>query len=109
MITSNDVAGKFQEFLDAYREFRQENGLTKDVDNIFEICTGLADKNGRICRQVKHVEREDPKPDFPQGLLESMSGYLFYMIMILSKYDLSLNEGIIGELEEAVKQYGEDE
>ena len=105
MKTAVDVAVAFDYFLQTYYAFRKDNGLTKNIDNGFEICTALTDKNGRIARQVKHAERNDHKADWPIGMTEAMSGYLFYMIMLLRKYDITISKGIVKELESSLSQY----
>lgn len=100
-----NVADAFDDFLKAYRKFREDNGLTKPVGNIFEICTSMTDKHGRICRQIKHFERNDAKEDWPIAVVEAFSGYVVYMHMILDKYNLSVHDGMVKELQSAMTQY----
>ena len=103
--TADDVAGAFDIFLQVYERFREDNGLTKNVDNAFEICTALTDKNGRIARQVKHAERNDHKEDWPVGMTSAMSGWIIYMIMLLTKYNVDIKAGMVKELKSSLKQY----
>jgi len=49
-ISSTDVASKFNEFIEVYDEFREDNGLSGSVDNVYEALTAMSDKHGRICR-----------------------------------------------------------
>lgn len=102
---AEDVAAAFEVFLGIYERFREDNGLTKNVDNGFEICTALTDKNGRIARQVKHAERNDHKEDWPIGMTEAMAGYIIYMIMLLKKYKVDIKKGMVKELKSSLKQY----
>jgi len=74
----------------------------------FEICTSLSDKHGRICRQIKHAERNDSKSDWPQGMTEAMAGYIIYLEMLLEKYNITASEGWTNELESALNQYKTD-
>jgi len=105
-ISPQDVSDKFKDFVNFYNDFRKCNGLTKGIDNVYEVLTGMTDKHGRICRQIKHLERNDPKPDWPDGMIEAMTGYLIYMLMILEKYDAEISEGMRKELKSAISQYG---
>lgn len=104
-MTREDVVGQFLLFILAYRRWRNENGLSYTIDNVHEICNAMTDKHGRICRQIKHISRSDPKDDWPLGMTEAMTGYLVYMNMLLEKYDISISDGMLHELEEAVKQH----
>ena len=92
-------------FLKVYRMFREDNGLIKNDYSGFEICTSLSDKHGRICRQIKHAERNDHKSDWPEGMTEAIGGYLVYVIMLLEHYKLDMNDGLKNELESALRQY----
>ena len=102
---SAEVATKFQDFLDTYDSFRETNGLSGSIANVYEILSAMSDKHGRICRQIKHYERKDAKPDWPNGMTEAMIGYIVYMIMLLKKYDVNIKDGLIKELESSVAQY----
>ena len=74
--TPQDVVDSFNEFLKRYDQFRKQNGLSSHISNVHEILTGMTDKHGRICRQVKHTERNDPKSDWPVAMTESIYGYI---------------------------------
>jgi len=100
-----DVLKAWTKFLNTYRQFRRDNGLKKGDYNAFEICTSLSDKHGRICRQIKHTERNDSKDDCPNGMTEAMAGYIFYMEMLLDKYGTDMTVGLKNELESAIRQY----
>lgn len=105
--TPEKVVSTFNSFLYQYDLFREKNGLSGSVDNVYEALTAMSDKHGRICRQVKHFERDDAKSDWPEALTESLVGYLIYSLMILKKYDLDITDGMTQELQNAVEQHGE--
>jgi len=69
------IVESFEDFLAIYQMFRTYNGLSKNINNVHEILTGMTDKHGRICRYIKHQERKDPKPDWPVGMTAAMTGY----------------------------------
>ena len=92
-------------FLKVYRRFRKDNGLAGSNYGGFELCTSLSDKHGRICRQIKHMERGDKKSDWPMGMTAAMTGYIVYCEMLLEKYGLDMADGLRQELESALKQY----
>ena len=102
-----DVLTAWTKFLNTYRQFRRDNGLASSGYNAFEICTSLSDKHGRICRQIKHAERNDSKDDWPSGMTEAMAGYLIYMEMLLEKYGSDMTIGLKNEMESAIRQYQE--
>jgi len=105
-ISSKIVANKFNEFIDAYDKFREINGLSGSIDNIYEVLTAMSDKHGRICRQIKHFERNDSKPDWPDAMTESLVGYFVYGLMVLKKYNLNIADGMENELQAAAEQHG---
>ena len=107
-ITPQQVSESFANFMELYDEFRKSNGLTKGIDNIYEVLTGMTDKHGRICRQIKHFERNDQKPDWPGAVGEAMTGYFIYMMMVLDKYNIEISESMCAELESAIRQYAEE-
>ena len=104
-ITAAELAQSFKQFLFLYEIFRTENNLSAKIDNKYEITTSLADKVGRICRQVKHFERNDPKPDWPKGISEDITGVLIYLVILMNSYELDISEGLINELNKAVEQH----
>ena len=105
-IKVEDVVEHWEIFLSWYKAWRKQNGLEdKKIENIYEVLTGMTDKHGRICRQVKHKERKDAKNDWPEGMTSSMFGYFAYMVMVLDNYDESLADGMRAEMEETVKQH----
>jgi hypothetical protein len=101
----NDVINLFNEFLNGYDYWRNCKGLSASIDDAYEITSSMADKLGRICRQVKHKERNDPKPDWPNGLAEDMAGLLVYMIILKNKYDVDIAKGMKIELNKSVEQH----
>jgi len=105
-VSSETVAKSFRGFLRAYKNFRKAKELPDSKANVFEVTTAMQDKLGRISREVKHMERNDPKEEWPNGLIEASSGLLSYMIMLLENYDVSIYEGMITELDKAVEQHG---
>ena len=101
-----DVISAFNNFLSVYGKFRKDNGLDgKKIVNVHEMLTGMTDKHGRICRQVKHFERNDPKNDWPTGMTTAMTGYIIYSLMLLEHYGMDISDGMILELSEAIKQH----
>jgi len=100
-----DLVASFNQFLLLYDIFRKENNLSGEIENKYEITTSLADKVGRICRQVKHAERNDHKSDWPDGMSEDIAGVLVYLIILKNSYELDLSNGIKNELEKAVQQH----
>ena len=99
------VVSTFEKFVATYDKFREDHGLASTIDNSHEILTSMTDKHGRICRQIKHYERVDAKLDWPNGLIEALTGYLVYATMLLRKYKLAIREGMLNELEASVKQH----
>jgi len=108
-IEAKDVVYLFNNFLSGYDKFRKDNGLSGSVDNVYEVLTAMADKLGRICRQVKHQERNDPKPDWPKGMTTEMAGLMVYMIMLKNFYDVDISDGMKIELDKAVEQHSKKE
>ena len=106
--TAEDVVEAWKNFENVCYLFREDNGLKVADYDAFEICTSLSDKNGRICREVKHAERNDHKSDWPDGLTSSMAGYIAYMIMLIEKYKCDFSSGLRKELNSSLKQYGKN-
>ena len=100
-----ELISEFKTFLLIYDIFRKEQGLSANLENVFEITTSMQDKLGRICRYVKHQERNDPKPDWPEGMTMEMAGLLVYMIILLNYYDVDISDGMRLELKKALKQH----
>lgn len=101
-----DVIDSFEQFLKMYEEFRIKNNLLSKINNPYEILTAMTDKLGRICRQVKHFERDDPKADWPNGMVEDMAGLLIYWVLLRNKYELDIADGMRNELLKAAEQHG---
>lgn len=101
----DELVSEFNRFLFLYDSFRKENNLSGKIENKYEITTSLADKVGRICRQVKHAERNDHKSDWPDGMTEDIAGVIVYLIILKNSYDIDLSDGIKSELEKAVQQH----
>jgi len=99
------VTHTFKNFLNCYDAWRKQNSLSSSIENKYEITTSLADKVGRICRQVKHFERNDPKPDWPDGMTEDISGVLVYLIILMKSYDIDLSTGLTNELAKSIEQH----
>jgi len=103
------VASSFRDFVRQYHLFRKAYGLRGSIKNVHEVCNSMTDKHGRVCRYVKHQSRQDPKSDWPVGMIEAMMGYMVYMVMLLNYYEINskdLESGIINELEKALQQHG---
>ena len=103
-IGAEDVAYRFAEFQYAYEEFRRQNGLD-GLANVFETCTSMADKLGRVCRYVKHNERNDPKPDWEEKMGEEASGLIVYLMLLFDRYGADIHDGMVVELNKAIKQH----
>ena len=101
-----DVTQAFGGFLEQYRLFRLKHKLNKEVTNIHEILVGAFDKLGRMSRQIKHFEREDPKDDWPEVLGEDAVGALIYILIALEHYDIDVVKGMENELKKAAEQHG---
>ena len=104
-ITPEQVVCKFYDFLGMYELFRLQNNLSGSISNVHEIISSMTDKLGRIARYVKHQERNDPKPDWPDGMATEMAGLLVYMVMLKNHYDISISKDMKIELEKAVSQH----
>jgi len=100
-----DVVNSFNIFLTNYEEWRIEHGLSGKITNVYEILAALTDKLGRVCRQVKHQERNDPKPDWPEGMTTEMAGLLIYLILLKNNYNVDMAEGMCNELQKSVSQH----
>ena len=105
----DELAREFKNFLFIYDIFRKEQGLSANLKNVFEITSSMSDKLGRICRYVKHQERNDPKPDWPEGMTTEMAGLLLYMILLMNYYQVDITNGIRLELEKSVEQHAKKE
>lgn len=104
-----DVIDSWNNFVNSIYEFRKACGVIESGDKRgYELVTSLADKNGRVARQIKHYERGDPKSDWPTGMTQSFAGYLQYMIMTLDAYDVDLVDGLREELQSIIDQYADD-
>jgi len=104
--TTFDLTNDFQNFIDTYEAWRLRVGLDGTIDNVYEILAAMSDKLGRICRYVKHQERNDPKPDWPEGMTTEMTGLLAYMILLKNHYNVDLVKGMGLEFDKAVEQHG---
>lgn len=104
-VVVNDVVKLFNEFLNSYDFWRKNNNISGSIDNVYEILTAMTDKLGRICRYVKHQERNDPKSDWPEGMTSEMAGLLVYMIILKNYYNIDISDGMKKELEKAIKQH----
>lgn len=110
-ILAEHVVNSFIKYLTDLQKFKDQVGL-KDVENIFEVATSIADKSGRICRQIKHLERNDPKKDYKFEIIESIQGFLAYVQMIINEYDITKEDivvGMLGELHKSIKQHSKKE
>ena len=97
----------FIEYLENLQKFKDHVGL-KDVENMFEVATSIADKSGRICRQIKHIERKDPKENYKDEIIESIQGFLAYSQMVIRKYGISngyILVSVLSELQKSIKQH----
>ena len=104
-VSPERVAWAFSHFINTYVKFRRDNGLGHSVPSIHEVCNSMTDKHGRICRHVKHAERKDPKPDFPEVVAEELTGYLVFALMVAEKYGVNMERGMAKELRKAIEQH----
>jgi len=102
---SDGVVDAMEKLLLSYKDFRTETGLVKNQLGGFEICTSIMDKAGRIARQIKHLERKDPKPDWSNAISEDIFGCVAYLMMLVYKYDLPMEDNVRKELEKALSQH----
>jgi len=101
------IARNISMYFKGFEYFKTTHNL-KELTDMFEVCTSLSDKHGRICRHLKHIERDDPKDNWPDEALESFQGYLAYFAMIISKYKISdeqLENAIVNELMKSIEQH----
>ena len=102
------VAASFDEFWVNMEEFRRVSGLDGGVDkNGFEIALGVVDKAARVGRHIKHAERNDPKPGFPDSMGEEMFGVINYLYLVSEKYGVEMSSSVIAELLNSYKQHGD--
>lgn len=105
-INSEKVADVFKCFHGTHKEFRKQNGLENKIKNVHEILVGMTDKHGRICRYIKHQERNDPKDNWQEEMSSSLTGYIVYALMLFEYYGIDISKGMVKELNEALKQHG---
>jgi len=110
-ITTEIIADYLLNFFGMYSHWRESNGLNGSLENVHEILTSMTDKYGRICRQVKHKERNDPKDNWPTGMGEDLMGFLAYTHLLLNYYDEDIDiedirQGLINELNASIEQHG---
>jgi hypothetical protein len=104
-ITAASAAAKsFSDFLAVYRRFRKDNSLGSP-QSVHEICNSMSDKHGRICRYVKHAERNDPKKGFEAKMGGAFAGYMAYAIMVMDRYRVDIERGMETEMKKAVRQH----
>jgi len=102
---TDNVIRDLNHFLKSYDVWRNFNRLSGSIDNVYEIISAMTDKLGRIARQVKHQERKDPKPDWPDGMTTEIAGLLVYMIILQNHYNVDISNGMKIELEKAIEQH----
>ena len=103
-----EASNDFESMLVTICRYRILCGI-KSPKSLYEICAGLADKTGRICRELKHIERNDPHPEAVSKLLSAMAGVNIYMAMIAKKLiaagQLDCSMGMSEELKKARGQH----
>lgn len=98
------TADDFRQFCRSYTQYRK-NGRLKDLKRSFEILAGMTDKLGRAAREVKHMERLEPRPDALITLRDSLAGLIIYSVLLSDVYNVSLAAGIEAELAKARSQH----
>lgn len=95
----------FESFRRVYQQFRVYCKL-KAVKHPYEVVTAMTDKLGRVAREIKHLERKDPRPDALDSIRSGLAGIVIYALMLEAKYGCSIAAGIESELREANRQHG---
>ena len=106
-VTAEEVAQALREFIRLHSLYKSDHGIKNTIGNIHEVCNSMTDKHGRICREIKHAERKDPRPNFPQEMGEHLAGYVNYGLMLMRHYSVDFATGMIKELEKASAQHKE--
>jgi len=106
VIYPEDVTDQFMTFMRCYKGFRKYAGLKNKISNVHEILVGMTDKHGRICRYIKHQERNDPKDNWKTEIASGLTGYIVYALMLLEHYGIDIDTGMEKELNEAIEQHG---
>jgi len=103
---------KYILFQREFRIFKQEANLKK-LENVHEPVSGIVDKLGRLVRHVKHNDRKDPKPNYPEDAAECFQGVISYLDMIMENFDDmsedQLVDGMLKEMMKSVKQHTKKE
>jgi len=103
---AENVAVSYDVFRGFYSRFRRKAGLPPARKDAYEMTTALADKLGRLCRIVKHLERKDPLKNSTAMMEECVAGMVVYLEMLAQRYKLDLMSGFARELMKAVVQHG---
>ena len=106
---ARQVAEPFVTCLITWNQFKKLFRL-EDVKDIQEVCNSITDKHGRVCRNVKHLERQDPRPDWISEMTDAIVGQLAYILMIVNKYELldELSDSFVREMTKSIKQHSTD-
>ena len=102
---AENTAAAYDLFETYYARFRKRAKLAATKGNAYELTTALADKTGRICRLVKHAQRNDPVPNTKENLEDSVAGVVVYLEMLVKKFELDMLAGFKRELTKAVIQH----
>ena len=111
-IQAHLVAKDFVQFQKSMADFRMVAELRDLPDDDVETllsAMGAVDKAARVGRYVKHQVRNDPKPDFPDGMVQEMVGAIVYFDLLAKKYGVDMQPGIVSELLKAANQHGDKE
>lgn len=103
---TSDVERSFEFFLEELAKVRRDNNLSGEIKNPHEVCNAMTDKHGRVCREVKHFERNDARPGWPVEAGEEISGYMAYAFMLADHYGIDIVACFCSELEKAIEQHG---
>jgi hypothetical protein len=101
------VVKAFRHFLKVYYLFKKEHKLAHTYDDAKDMTLALMAKAGNIARLVKHEQRNDPKPDYLNGLERDMFGSIAYMTVIAARYGIEFDDGMAAELLSAVEQHAD--
>lgn len=100
-----DTVDKYAEFLREYQAFRECVGLSDSIDS-GEGFKGAIDKLGRLAREIKHFERNDPRENWVEEAEDAAAGLIVYIVLLVQGQGLSTVDGLRRELAKAAMQHG---
>lgn len=105
---ASSIAGRakdeFMQFRKAYVQYRNYCNLT-GINKPFEVLAGMADKLGRVAREVKHLERKDPRCDAHIEMRDGIAGVIIYALLLAELYSIDIAVGLESEMIKARIQH----